>query len=350
MVVDDLHEIIINSKNYGELNGVSIFLTEELYKSLQDVKTTNGTPLLELFKSGRAVQGLKHLVTAVKHSDSQNKIILCLSKTEKHRNEYRINYTEYKKNAQSIFFSLYKETGENAAKSYLNRFFPETFRYEPTDLRDSDLRKVDKQFPQIIKKLANKHKNKVAILEEAISTLEEMLSQKNKAYNKILKDLQSQSNITYYEQKLQELKFRLTQNYHETRGANSWQRWIYENSWLLGVQYLKPIEKARVGFDNIPDYLFPSLTGFLDILEIKLPSCQILVEDQSHAGSYAWCPDTNKAIGQVANYIQEMELHQLELKERINEIYRDQYGVVIQVLRPSRVLKNELSIEADLAV
>jgi len=36
----------------------------------------------------------------------------------------------------------------------------------------------------------------------------------------------------------------------------------------------------------MPDFIFPTLDGFVDILEIKLPSKEVIVEDASHAGSW----------------------------------------------------------------
>ena len=38
----------------------------------------------------------------------------------------------------------------------------------------------------------------------------------------------------------------------------------------------------------MPDYLFPTLDGFVDILEIKLPSFEVIEEDVGHIGSWVW--------------------------------------------------------------
>jgi hypothetical protein len=181
--------------------------------------------------------------------------------------------------------------------------------------------------------MSDKNRNKVLIIEEATRALKKQ-KRKNKALRNAFEDLRKQSNLSYYQESLDELKARLTKDYPETRGKNSWQRWIYANNWLFGTHYLEPMQKEKIGFDNIPDYLFPTLDGFLDILEIKRPSFDVVREDTSHVGSYAWCPDTNKAIGQVVNYIQEMERYQSQLTERINEKYGDQYGIFIYPLKP----------------
>jgi len=56
-----LHEITINSKNYGQLNGTKIFLTESLYGTLEKQKTRSGESITQLLETGRAIPGLKHL-------------------------------------------------------------------------------------------------------------------------------------------------------------------------------------------------------------------------------------------------------------------------------------------------
>ena len=149
-----------------------------------------------------------------------------------------------------------------------------------------------------------------------------------------LAELKKQSSIAFYKEKLEELKQRLAKRFPETKGKSSWQSWIYDNNWIMGVQYLQAIEKQRIGFDNIPDYLFPTLDGFIDILEIKLPTHNVIKRDEEHPGSYAWAPDANRAIGQVTNYIYEMESHPYELKEKINRKYSEHVGHEINIVRP----------------
>jgi hypothetical protein len=60
----------------------------------------------------------------------------------------------------------------------------------------------------------------------------------------------------------------------------------------------------------------------------------VLLNDSSHAGSYRWCGVANKAIGQVVNYLQQMEINQLQLKERINQEYQENYGISFNIIKP----------------
>lgn len=120
-------------------------------------------------------------------------------------------------------------------------------------------------------------------------------------------------------------------NFSETTGDDSWQKWIYENNWLFGVNYKKPIEKTKINITGImPDYLFPTLDGFIDVLEIKLPSHDVILKDNSHAGSWRWSGDANKAIGQVVNYLNEIDRLRLEIEKNIKTVY----GFDLILLKP----------------
>lgn len=331
----NLHKIDISNKLYGELDGVTVFLTNELYERLEKIPSKQGT-LLNAFRIGRALQGQKHIITLIKASNKNSKIIFNLQKTEKIDNEYYISYEDYSGKNRPRFIQFYKETALDAARFYLNSYFPEEFEYSVGELKESEIKRVGRQLPQVLSVVSDSDKNKVAIMEEATKTVAKLKqrTRKLKTLKKALVDLQRQSSLSFYQHALDELRLRLTENHHETRGKDSWQKWVYENHWLLGVQYLTPIEKAKVGFDNIPDFVFPTLDGFIDILEIKRPTFATIREDPSHAGSFIWCSETNKAIGQVVNYLQIMELNQLQITKRINEDPENKYPTFIHSLKP----------------
>ena len=224
----------------------------------------------------------------------------------------------------------------DTARFYLNKYFPAEFEYDPNHLKTSEIKKVERQFPVVLDNLSEKEGNQIILLEEANRILRSKLRKKKKAYKSAVQDLRIASNLEAYQESLDELKLRLPsgRSFHETSGGNSWQSWIRNNNWLFGIQYLHPIPKEQVGFNNIPDFLFPTSDGFLDILEIKTPKPDVIRRDEGHADSYIWCPDTNTAIGQVVNYLQEMEDHRLEIRDNINESYGAKYGMVFHVVRP----------------
>ena len=131
---------------------------------------------------------------------------------------------------------------------------------------------------------------------------------------------------------VEELKERLVKGgFSETTGSDSWQKWIYKNNWLFGVQYEKPIEKTKINISGImPDYLFPTLDDFVDVLEIKLPDDDVIIKDQNHPGSWKWTKETNSAIGQVVNYLGEIDRLRLEIEREVNT----NYGYSIKLLKP----------------
>lgn len=131
---------------------------------------------------------------------------------------------------------------------------------------------------------------------------------------------------------VKELQLRLEKGgFSETTGGDSWQSWIYKNNWLFGVNYKTPIEKTKINITGVmPDYLFPTLDGFVDILEIKLPDDDVIIEDLSHPGSWRWSNVANKAIGQVVNYLCEVDRLRLEIERNI----KIKYGYEISLLKP----------------
>jgi hypothetical protein len=67
----------------------------------------------------------------------------------------------------------------------------------------------------------------------------------------------------------------------------------------------------------MPDFIYPTADGFADILDIKLPTDDVINEDKSHAGAWKWSTDTNTAIGQMANYIIDIERLRYEIEKAI---------------------------------
>jgi hypothetical protein len=144
-------------------------------------------------------------------------------------------------------------------------------------------------------------------------------------FNQILAD---------YEKALEEFRARLKSKYPETSGDDSWQSWITRNFWLFGATHRQPLPKEKVGFDSIPDFLFVTLDGFLDFLEIKLPQHPVIHPSNSHAGAYRWSGEANEAIGQAIQYVSEIEKNQYQIAERI----RNNYGLALSTIKPRALI------------
>ena len=314
-----------NKRSLGDLSGIEIYLTQQLASELGKEKTKTGETLLELFKRGMALRGFKHLVEVIKNKDRNAKIIFTHEEqTTKNKSQYSVSYKTYRKTTGARFFALYRETGLDSASYFLNLVFPNDFKYDKTVVSEQQLKQIDKKFPDSIKKLSQKKKNQKAILEETSTIIKRLKTQKRIIKSEIekLEQIQKESNIFVFKQKIKELKNRFNKKYSETSGKNSWQSWIYKNNWMFGINYQQPIEKQKINISgSMPDYIFPTIDGFLDILEIKLPSHEVIIKDSNHAGAYRWSGETNKAIGQVVNYLNDIDLYQLHLKQEIKNTY-----------------------------
>lgn len=130
---------------------------------------------------------------------------------------------------------------------------------------------------------------------------------------------------------IDELRERLKKTFPESIGGDSWQKWIFRNNWLFGSNYLEPFEKQKINISGVmPDYLFPTIDGFVDVLEIKLPTDDVILADNSHKGSWKWSSETNSAIGQVVNYLCEIERLRYEIEKNIKIEYKKE----ISLLKP----------------
>ncbi len=104
----------------------------------------------------------------------------------------------------------------------------------------------------------------------------------------------------------------------EVKGDNSWQKFILNNHWMFGANYLDPVDRAKINIKgSMPDFIYPTADGFADVLDIKLPTNDVIVEDSSHAGAWKWSGDTNSAIGQMTNYIIDINRLRLEIEKEI---------------------------------
>jgi len=333
-----LHKITISNKKFGDLDNTVVYLTDDLFQSLNQRKKIAGLAFIESFKQGRAIRGFKHLLEQIKSKDKNAKLVLTSDSIKKQGSRYYINLKDYSAKGHSRFLSFYRAIGLDVSLSYLNAYFPKDFPSPRKQLTSQELAKISRNLPDVLDKTTKTKKSRKELLNKTSQKVEELRKEEKtlKENVKELRTLIRQSSIAYYQAKIAELQERLDsgKKYSETKGKNSWQSWIYENNWIFGIQYETAIEKEKIGFDSIPDFLFPTLDGFLDILEIKLPTHEIIKEDTNHPGSYVWSPDANKAIGQVINYIHQIELNQLQLRDRINENYANTLGSEIFTIKP----------------
>lgn len=64
-----------------------------------------------------------------------------------------------------------------------------------------------------------------------------------------------------------------------------WQDWFNKNKWILGSEYIKILTERNIDEHHIADYIMQSFDGFLDLVEIKVPSMRFWTGPDSH-GNY----------------------------------------------------------------
>lgn len=321
--MQNLNKITIKNKSFGPVDGIIVYLTDDLFTELDTKKTREGGKLISLLEGGRLAKGLKHLLETLRVRSKGKKIVFTKQQTKTDASYWYINFDEYKSSVSGRFYALYREVGLDGALNYLSQKLPGDFTYDKDQVSASQINVISKKLPSVLKELEKKTKNKKTLLRNTVESINELKEEKNELKKEIviIEEIRNASNIAFMQKSLNELEDRLSgaRVYKETSGKDHWQGWVYKNNWMFGISYAAPIEKQKIGFDNIPDFIFPTIDGFIDILEIKLPAHDVIKKDDSHAGSFMWTNKTSEAIGQAVNYLHEIELNQLQIQKKIKE-------------------------------
>ena len=104
-----------------------------------------------------------------------------------------------------------------------------------------------------------------------------------------------------YKKAITELETMLGAKHNE----KEYESWFLENHWIFGTEYLQT-EDVKIGWRTSGDIILTSVDGYQDIVELKLPTEEVLLRDDSHDN---WYPSAglSKAISQATKYIQESE-------------------------------------------
>jgi len=86
-----------------------------------------------------------------------------------------------------------------------------------------------------------------------------------------------------------------------------YKKWIKENTWVFGTEYLNREDITQVGLRQRIDLCFTSVDGYQDVIELKTPDKEVLNLDSSHPGNYYMSPELAKVVGQCTNYLYEIE-------------------------------------------
>lgn len=107
------------------------------------------------------------------------------------------------------------------------------------------------------------------------------------------------------------------------------QRFLKDNIWMFGNDYVYVVENGKINAQNILDMVPQNFESYIDIIEVKLPKEKLFNFDESHQNYYSTSHLT-KAIAQTQNYIFELE------RKSADEDY--QYTNQCKVVRPKGII------------
>lgn len=84
------------------------------------------------------------------------------------------------------------------------------------------------------------------------------------------------------------------------------QKFLKENIWMFGNDYVHIVEHGKINARNILDMIPQDYESYIDIIEVKLPTEKLFHFDESHKNYYCSSKLT-KATAQTQNYIYELE-------------------------------------------
>lgn len=134
---------------------------------------------------------------------------------------------------------------------------------------------------------------------------------------------------------LKELATNLEQAIDGNHPESWWQTYIKSNILIIQQGYIQSIDKMNVsvGVTKFPDFSLVTHDDYLDILEIKKPTTNLIKLDNSRGNSF-WDIEMSKAIIQTENYIENVSKH----RDTIRSYLKDTYEINLQVLRPRGII------------
>jgi hypothetical protein len=307
-----LNFVTVSNKFYGKvLVGQKIYYEGVKPKKLSDDgKVKFGKHILECFNIKFGCKKFKWIITikedSVKKAGGIYKIKTSLDLLSKMDKEFWDRSRDIKNDIVRNFFSLY---------------FPTYFNDTKTEVYvQGTIAKIISK--KIISKLSSEDKDAInKFLPDYIA------SESIKTVNLLKAEAQIES--------LKDLAKTLKKEIKISHGESWWQNFIKSNILIIQQGYINSLEKINISIGNtkFPDFSLITHDNYLDILEIKKPSTDLLKYDQSR-NNYFWDSEMSKAIIQVENYIANISKH----ADNIRSYLLDNKKINLQVLRPRGII------------
>lgn len=102
------------------------------------------------------------------------------------------------------------------------------------------------------------------------------------------------------------------------------QRWINENDWVFGIEYIKTLDFRSIGIGSSSDFVVESLDSYADLIELKKADHEHLFNYDASHDSYYPNADLSQVVGQSINYLKKMN--------DARHLLGDQFGA--KILKP----------------
>lgn len=125
---------------------------------------------------------------------------------------------------------------------------------------------------------------------------------------------------------------------------NTWQKRIHDIIRLLYPKYIAAFREVTIrgvdGYDKRPDFLLVDANGYVDILEIKKPSAQLLTKQSSHRNNYVPVKELAGAIQQIEKYVFCLNHWGDDGEKRLEKIFGDTLpeGLSLKIINPQGLL------------
>lgn len=302
--------VTVTNKSYGNaLKGVKIYYEGKKPKSLRtDGSISFGKNILELLKKN--FKKFQWIIT---------------ENTDEIKTTYGITRVRTSiKTIQKMYQQSYsrgRDIKEDIIKNTFSVIYPKQFKYS----------KVSSYSPGLM----------ASILKENI--LNELSSDDKDAINKFLPDYIAKESVssvnilkaTTQIKTLKEIADELKSEIKGTRSESWWQGYIHKNILIIQQGYIHAIDKMNISIGNtkFPDFSLITHDGFLDILEIKKPTTNLLKLDTSRNNNY-WDSEVAKAIIQVENYIENISKY----SDAVRSYIKDNMNLELKVVRPRGII------------
>lgn len=305
-----LNYIIVNSRSYGNnLKGTKVYYEGKQPGSLKkDGSISFGKNILELLNANF---DKFHWILTTDTDEIKKQYGIYKVKTSLR--------TIKKMYAQS--YDRSRDVKVDIIMKTFSKLYPDAFNYKHSD----------KYKPGLI----------ASILKDNI--LNDLSNEDKDELNKFLPDYIAQESVSIVNvlkattqiKTLREIANEMKAEIKGNRSEFWWQTYIHKNILIIQQGFIQAIEKINiaVGKTKYPDYSLITHDGFLDILEIKKPSTQLIKLDSSR-GNYHWDIEIAKAIIQVENYIENVSKN----AEAIRGFIKDEYKIDLKVVRPRGII------------